>query len=148
MLRLLLVFLLPEPWKHEHGRRFDAGKHVRVILTSAATDCVHAVFGVHTKYIKKGVSPFCVKMNPHPSLLLWTNTRAQKLLVWPPVSALCCCEHHRSNPQLFGQSLVVSWDMAAFYCIYSHKWFIQKLKNPKASQFTQYTYLFPCLLFL
>lgn len=94
----------------QHSCRFAAGKHVRVILTSATTYCVHAVFGVYTKYIKKGVSPYHVKINPRLSLVLGENTRAQKC---------CCsgllseCEHHLSKDW----PLIDSWYMAAFYCI-------------------------------
>lgn len=63
--------------------------HVRVILTPTATERVHALFGVYTKYIKQGVSLFHVKMTPHLSLLLQTHTKTQNCCLSGLLPSLC-----------------------------------------------------------
>lgn len=97
LLRLLLMFLLPESSKPRHVRKFVAGTHVRVSLTLTATSCVHALFSVYTKCCTYRRELFYLKINPHLSLLLQTHKSTKLLLIRLPVITLCCCKCDRKN---------------------------------------------------
>lgn len=83
LLRLLLMFLLPEPQKPGHVRKFVAGTHVRVSLTLTATSCVHALFGVLS--VKKGA--FSPEDKSLSVTLTWNTQRRR--IVAPQAS----CHH-------------------------------------------------------
>lgn len=145
MLTLLLMFLFSEPWNPEHVRRFVAGKYVRVILTSAATACcVWYVHKIHKEDVE-WTHPLCplhvfhVKMNPRLSLLLRTNTRAQKCCSSGLLSQHWTPQDKRLVPGVPTTVRTITYCQLAFF---SHKRLVKKFQNPNNSQVTQYIYFF------
>lgn len=64
--------------------------HARVILTPTATDCVHALFGVYTKYIKQGGVSFSFENDSSPvTLTSNTHTKAQNCCLSGLLPSLC-----------------------------------------------------------
>lgn len=105
------MFLLSEPWKPEHSRRFVAGEHVRVILTSAAPK------GPGVRFPREDESSSVTFATEQTQ----EHKNAARLASFRSV---CCCENQRSEdwslwrPLPFGQSMISSSNTAAFHCIF------------------------------
>lgn len=113
--------------------------HVRVILTPTATDCVHALFGVYTKYIKQGGVSFSCEDDSSPVTLTSNTHKSTKMLpVWPPATALCCCKRCSTK-----HSVTKSGPWGAPYCLGNHCFSAETLSSKQLPPF-----YFNCLVVL